>query len=80
MAARPCPDPTVGFHSVRHLTPHFPHSPPGDHDHELALRADGEWRVIEVGDGQVSGLPAGAGAGKLFGVLSGVAAVPVPPG
>ncbi|MFI6644142.1 ATP-grasp domain-containing protein [Streptomyces sp. NPDC050504] len=27
---------------------------------DLALRADGVWRVVEVGDGQVSGLPRGA--------------------
>ncbi|MFF0747076.1 ATP-grasp domain-containing protein [Streptomyces sp. NPDC004111] len=38
---------------------------------DLALREDGEWRVVEVGDGQVSGLPAGADAGKLFEALSG---------
>jgi hypothetical protein len=46
---------------------------------DLALRTDGEWRVIEVGDGQVSGLPAGADAGRLFEALAGVAAVPVEP-
>lgn len=28
---------------------------------DLALRADKVWRVVEVGDGQVSGLPAGLG-------------------
>lgn len=38
---------------------------------DLALREDGVWRVVEVGDGQVSGLPAGAGAGALFAALAG---------
>lgn len=33
---------------------------------DLALRADGEWRVVEVGDGQVSDLPAGADPTALF--------------
>ncbi|MFD3517931.1 ATP-grasp domain-containing protein [Streptomyces sp. NPDC058657] len=37
---------------------------------DLALRTDGEWRVVEVGDGQVSGLPEGAGPGTLFGALA----------
>ncbi|MFG3405530.1 ATP-grasp domain-containing protein [Streptomyces sp. NPDC048142] len=37
---------------------------------DLALREDGAWRVVEVGDGQVSGLPAGAEAGDLFAVLA----------
>ncbi|WP_069884893.1 ATP-grasp domain-containing protein [Streptomyces luteocolor] len=33
---------------------------------DLALREDGRWRVVEVGDGQVSGLPRGArGAGSM---------------
>ncbi|MFI8199164.1 ATP-grasp domain-containing protein [Streptomyces sp. NPDC085942] len=36
---------------------------------DLALREDGAWRVVEVGDGQVSGLPAGADAGGLFAAL-----------
>ncbi|MFD7551357.1 ATP-grasp domain-containing protein [Streptomyces sp. NPDC059578] len=30
---------------------------------DLALRTDGEWRVVEVGDGQVSGLPRDGAAG-----------------
>jgi hypothetical protein len=33
---------------------------------DLALRADGQWRVVEVGDGQVSGLPDGADPKLLF--------------
>ncbi|MFF7037654.1 ATP-grasp domain-containing protein [Streptomyces griseus] len=37
---------------------------------DLALREDGVWRVVEVGDGQVSGLPAGAEAGVLFAALA----------
>ncbi|MFB8378749.1 ATP-grasp domain-containing protein [Streptomyces rubiginosohelvolus] len=37
---------------------------------DLALREDGVWRVVEVGDGQVSGLPAGAGTGDLFTALA----------
>ncbi|MFJ2744596.1 ATP-grasp domain-containing protein [Streptomyces sp. NPDC087440] len=36
---------------------------------DLALREDGVWRVVEVGDGQVSGLPEGADARGLFEVL-----------
>ncbi|MFI1933721.1 ATP-grasp domain-containing protein [Streptomyces sp. NPDC020330] len=39
---------------------------------DLAVREDGVWRVVEVGDGQVSGLPAGAEAGALFAALAGV--------
>ncbi|MFJ8251961.1 ATP-grasp domain-containing protein [Streptomyces sp. NPDC094466] len=38
---------------------------------DLALREDGVWRVVEVGDGQVSGLPAGAETGALFAALAG---------
>ncbi|MFH8410656.1 GNAT family N-acetyltransferase [Streptomyces sp. NPDC018019] len=37
---------------------------------DLALRADGVWRVVEVGDGQVSGLPAGADTGTLIEALA----------
>ncbi|MFJ1788427.1 ATP-grasp domain-containing protein [Streptomyces anulatus] len=40
---------------------------------DVALREDGVWRVVEVGDGQVSGLPAGAEAGALFAALAAVA-------
>ncbi|GHA28740.1 hypothetical protein GCM10010329_59950 [Streptomyces spiroverticillatus] len=36
---------------------------------DLALREDGVWRVVEVGDGQVSGLPEGADPRALFEVL-----------
>lgn len=36
---------------------------------DLALREDGDWRVVEVGDGQVSGLPSGTGAGPLMEAL-----------
>lgn len=37
---------------------------------DLALRADGVWRVVEVGDGQVSGLPAGSDPSPLFDALT----------
>ncbi|MEU3055184.1 ATP-grasp domain-containing protein [Streptomyces griseus] len=37
---------------------------------DLALREDGVWRVVEVGDGQVSGVPAGAETGELFAALA----------
>ncbi|GAB2807356.1 ATP-grasp domain-containing protein [Actinocorallia aurea] len=33
---------------------------------DLARRSDGAWRVVEVGDGQVSDLPRGADAGDLY--------------
>ncbi|MFH9616582.1 ATP-grasp domain-containing protein [Streptomyces pratensis] len=36
---------------------------------DMALREDGAWRVVEVGDGQVSGLPAGEDGGSLFSAL-----------
>ncbi|WP_327270219.1 ATP-grasp domain-containing protein [Streptomyces sp. NBC_01218] len=36
---------------------------------DLALREDGAWRVVEVGDGQVSGFPAGTGARPLLEAL-----------
>ncbi|MFD4031134.1 ATP-grasp domain-containing protein [Streptomyces sp. NPDC058637] len=36
---------------------------------DLALREDGVWRVVEVGDGQVSGLPAGDDGEALFAAL-----------
>lgn len=38
---------------------------------DMALRADGVWRVVEVGDGQVSGLPADDDGESLFGALPG---------
>ncbi|WP_329458955.1 ATP-grasp domain-containing protein [Streptomyces sp. NBC_01497] len=37
---------------------------------DLALRRDGRWRVVEVGDGQVSGLPPSADASALFAALA----------
>lgn len=36
---------------------------------DLALRADGTWRVVEVGDGQVSGLPATTAAADLIAAI-----------
>lgn len=36
---------------------------------DVALRDDGAWRVVEVGDGQVSGLPAGDDGEALFAAL-----------
>ncbi|MFE4218380.1 ATP-grasp domain-containing protein [Streptomyces sp. NPDC056844] len=38
---------------------------------DMALREDGVWRVVEVGDGQVSGLPAGDDGEGLFVALLG---------
>ncbi|MFD9292206.1 ATP-grasp domain-containing protein [Streptomyces sp. NPDC060030] len=38
---------------------------------DMALREDGTWRVVEVGDGQVSGLPAGDDGEALFRALLG---------
>ncbi|MEU5659801.1 ATP-grasp domain-containing protein [Streptomyces sp. NPDC047737] len=38
---------------------------------DMALREDGAWRVVEVGDGQVSGLPAGDDGRVLFDALVG---------
>ncbi|WP_411082401.1 ATP-grasp domain-containing protein [Streptomyces sp. cmx-18-6] len=59
------PDPPLGpvREAVRRLGPRWVTT-------DLALREDGAWRVVEVGDGQVSGLPAGAGAGELFAALA----------
>ncbi|MDX3374799.1 ATP-grasp domain-containing protein [Streptomyces sp. ME02-6991-2A] len=59
------PDPPLGpvREAVRRLGPRWVTT-------DLALREDGAWRVVEVGDGQVSGLPAGAGAGELFAALT----------
>jgi hypothetical protein len=39
---------------------------------DLALHEDGRWRVVEVGDGQVSDLPAGADPAPLFTALAAV--------
>jgi hypothetical protein len=36
---------------------------------DLALRADGAWRVVEVGDGQVSGLPGTTAASDLVAAI-----------
>lgn len=36
---------------------------------DLALRADGTWRLVEVGDGQVSGLPATTAASDLVAAI-----------
>ncbi|MFH8610864.1 ATP-grasp domain-containing protein [Streptomyces sp. NPDC018029] len=46
---------------------------------DLALHTDGRWRVVEVGDGQVSGLPRGAGdaATATTTLYAGLAGVPV---
>ncbi|MEW2069217.1 ATP-grasp domain-containing protein [Streptomyces sp. NPDC007346] len=59
------PDPPLGpvREAVRRLGPRWVTT-------DLALREDGVWRVVEVGDGQVSGLPAGAAAGELFAALT----------
>ncbi|MEU1484804.1 ATP-grasp domain-containing protein [Streptomyces sp. NPDC005752] len=38
---------------------------------DMALREDGVWRVVEVGDGQVTGLPAGDDGESLFSALLG---------
>ncbi len=37
---------------------------------DLALRTDGQWRVVEIGDGQVSDYPATAPADALIAALS----------
>ncbi|MCQ4082027.1 ATP-grasp domain-containing protein [Streptomyces sp. RB6PN25] len=37
--------------------------------HDAGPRTDGTWRVVEVGDGQVSDLPAGTGPATLLGHL-----------
>ncbi|MEU1374628.1 ATP-grasp domain-containing protein [Streptomyces triculaminicus] len=39
---------------------------------DLALREDGVWRVVEVGDGQVSDLPRGTGPEPLLSALAGI--------
>lgn len=43
---------------------------------DLARREDGAWRVVEVGDGQVSDLPHGTDAGPLLNRLAGATGVP----
>lgn len=37
---------------------------------DIARREDGEWRVVELGDGQVAGLPERADRAKLYGALA----------
>lgn len=59
---RPVPDLAQVAPAVRELGPRFLTT-------DLALRADGVWRVVEVGDGQVSGLPAGTDHRPLFEAL-----------
>ncbi|MGW7637756.1 GNAT family N-acetyltransferase [Streptomyces decoyicus] len=59
---RPAPDLTHVAPAVRELGLPFVTT-------DLALRTDGVWRVVEVGDGQVSGLPAGADHRPLFEAL-----------
>lgn len=59
---RPVPDLTQVAPAVRELGLRFVTT-------DLALRTDGVWRVVEVGDGQVSGLPAGVDHRPLFEAL-----------
>ncbi|MGW9430666.1 ATP-grasp domain-containing protein [Streptomyces decoyicus] len=59
---RPAPDLTHVAPAVRELGLRFVTT-------DLALRTDGVWRVVEVGDGQVSGLPAGTDHRPLFEAL-----------
>ncbi|MEU8994622.1 GNAT family N-acetyltransferase [Streptomyces caniferus] len=61
-ALRPVPDLTRVAPAVRELGLRFVTT-------DLALRTDGVWRVVEVGDGQVSGLPAGTDHRPLFEAL-----------
>lgn len=42
---------------------------------DMALRSDGEWRVVEVGDGQVSGLHAGPEAARILTALAAADAI-----
>ncbi|MFD9209209.1 GNAT family N-acetyltransferase [Streptomyces sioyaensis] len=59
---RPVPDLASVAPAVRTLGARFVTT-------DLARRADGVWRVVEVGDGQVSGLPAGVDHRPLFEAL-----------
>ncbi|MEU8827105.1 ATP-grasp domain-containing protein [Streptomyces sp. NPDC048636] len=65
-ALRPAPDLTEVGPAVRELGCRFITT-------DLALREDGRWRVVEVGDGQVSGLPRDADARPLFTALTAAA-------
>ena len=64
---RPVPDLTGVAAAVRELGCRFVTT-------DVVRRSDGVWRVVEVGDGQVSGLPEGADAGPLFEALVAVGA------
>ncbi|MEU7435295.1 GNAT family N-acetyltransferase [Streptomyces sioyaensis] len=59
---RPVPDLASVAPAVRALGARFVTT-------DLARRADGVWRVVQVGDGQVSGLPAGVDHRPLFEAL-----------
>jgi ATP-grasp domain, R2K clade family 3 len=37
---------------------------------DLARRGDGEWMIVELGDGQVSGLPREADADRFYSALN----------
>ncbi|MGY0055825.1 ATP-grasp domain-containing protein [Streptomyces sp. LZ34] len=60
---RPSPDLAAVAPAVRELGCRFVTT-------DLALREDGRWRVVEVGDGQVSGLPRDADTDALFETLA----------
>ncbi|MET9483911.1 ATP-grasp domain-containing protein [Streptomyces sp. NPDC006638] len=60
---RPTPETAAVGRAVRALGSRFVTT-------DLALREDGVWRVVEVGDGQVSGLPTGTDATPLFAALA----------
>ncbi|MBL1100636.1 ATP-grasp domain-containing protein [Streptomyces coffeae] len=66
-ALRPAPDLTDVGPAVRELGCRFITT-------DLALREDGRWRVVEVGDGQVSGLPRDTDPQPLFTALATAAA------
>ncbi|WP_432585618.1 ATP-grasp domain-containing protein [Streptomyces sp. HD1123-B1] len=66
-ALRPVPDLTDIGPAVRDLGCRFITT-------DLALREDGRWRVVEVGDGQVSGLPRDTDPRPLFMSLAAAAA------
>ena len=37
---------------------------------DVARRRDGDWMIVELGDGQVSGLPSEADAGRFYEALA----------
>jgi hypothetical protein len=45
---------------------------------DVARRTDGRWIVVELGDGQVAGLPDDADPGRFYGAL--LSRLPTPPG